>query len=649
MTVRVNNPTGVPQSVTLAGSVLTASCIGGATGYAATVICGVGTTDCLTTSGLTSGIWTHQVSVGAQNQFSKSIVVDADPNGIPNTISWVVFSTVLSVDRTDDVATNPTPQCPSAPGTQTCTLRQAMSAGATAAAPLLIQFDPTVFPAGTPTTIQLTQSTRLAIAGAQMTIDGTDPNGDPTFPGDPYNRIVLLPANGATFVFSNQGARLAGLFLQRALLADGATPGDIITFNGSGGQTQQNVVANCKIDGGGSSLTTKSTAHDCVEGFGGAGLNWSSANLIQNTELTACPDKGVKATTLAYLTVQDSWVHHNIGGGIQATLSGNVEADRNVIEFNGYNATVQVFTNGNGVAANGANAVVAPTTPDTPSVLQTNGNVLRNNSSRGISVQELSDAVITNDFTCGATNSAASGQNGIAIFNSTTSPASAIVRGTASVYNGRNGATITDQSTGDFGQTSPDGGNNAFTQNATNAALGGHNFDNSTSPQTTLPAPGNQWQHCYADPANPAATCDGNISLDINGPVSVSPPQPYRADGNTLTVVIQSFAPTKATAGDLVRITGSGFNAIDGYPPGGDCTTTVQQSNSCNPIAGTCVQYEASPEQWVDLPVQAVTPAEIVVRMPPGTTCAQPVTVRVQRLDDTGAIVTGTKTFCTNS
>jgi hypothetical protein len=30
-------------------------------------------------------------------------------------------------------------------------------------------------------------------------------------------------------------------------------------------------------------------------------------------------------------------------------------------------------------------------------------------------------------------------------------------------------------------------------------------------------------------------------------------------------------------------------------------------------------------------------------------TCAQPVTVRVQRLDDTGAVVSGTKTFCTNS
>jgi hypothetical protein len=649
VTVRVNNPTGVPQPVTLTGRLLTASCLGGATSYTAAVTCGVGLTDCLSVSGLASGIWTHQISAGTQNQATKSIVVAADPNGIPDTISWVVFSTVLSVDRTDDVATNSTQHCPSAPGTQTCTLRQAMSAGATAAAPLLIQFDPTVFPAGTPTMIQLTQSTGLAIAGAQMTIDGTDPNGDPTFPGDPYNRIVLLPGSGATFIFSNQGARLAGLFLQRPPLADGATPGDIIRFDGTGGQTQQNVVANCKIDGGGSSLTTKSSAHDCVEGFGGAGLNWSSANVIQNSELTACPDKGAKVATLAYLTVQDSWVHHNIGGGVQATLSGNVEADRNIIEFNGYNASAQVFTNANGIAANGANAVVAPTTPDTPSVLQTNGNVLRNNSSRGISVQELSTAVITNDFTCGATNSATNGQNGIAIFNSTTSPASAIVRGTASVYNGRNGATITDQSSGDFGQTSPDGGNNAFTQNATNAALGGHNLDNSTSTQTDLPAPGNQWQHCYANPVNPAAACDGTISLDINGLVSATPPQPHRADGSTLAVVIQSFAPTKAKAGDLVRITGSGFNAIDGYPPGGDCTTTVQQGNSCDPIAGTCVQYEASPEHWLDLPVQAVTPAEIVVRMPPGTTCAQPVTVRVQRLDDTGAIVTGTKTFCTNS
>jgi hypothetical protein len=639
----VNNPTGLAQPMTFTGTLLTASCVGEATAYSATVACGSGTTDCLSLSGLASGIWKHRIVAGSQTQDAKSIVVAADPAGVANAIAWTRFATVLTVDRTDDVSANPTPQCPSPPGAHTCTLRQAMAFGATVPAPLLIQFDPNVFPAGTPSAIQLISSTSLPIAGVQMTIDGTDPNGDPTFRSDPYNRIVRLPSSGATFVFSSHGARMAGLFLQRPLLANGMTPGDIVRFDGSRGDTQQNVVANCKIDGGGENLTVKSSGHDCIEGFGGAGVDWGSANVVQNTELMACPDKGMKVTTLAHLIVRDSWVHHNIGGGIQATFSGNVEADRNLIEFNGYNTTTQVFLDANGLAANGANGTLGSTTPTTPSVLQTNGNLIRNNSSRGISVQELSTATVINDFTCGAANNATGGQNGIAIFNSSANPASATVRGIASVYNGRNGATVTDQSTGDFGQNSPDGGANAFTGNATNPVLGGHNFDNSST-QTNLPAIGNQWQHCYADAAT--AVCDGPISLDINGSVTVTPPQPYRADGITLPLVIQSFVPIKAKVGDLVHITGSGFNAIDGYPPGGNCTTTVRQFNSCNPIVGTCVQLEASPGRWVDLPVQGVTPREIVVQMP--ATCAQPVTMRVQRLDDTGAVVSGTKTFCTN-
>lgn len=649
LTVQVDNQTGVPQSVTFIGSVLAPSCAGGATSFTSTATCSAGMTDCLIIPGLASGIWKQEISVGAQAQYQKSLIVAGDPNGVANTTSWVLFQTVLTVDRTDDGSSNPVPQCPSAPGTHTCTLRQALSAGATAPAPLLVQFDPLVFPAGTQTTVQLTQTASLPIAGYMMTVDGTDPNGDPTFRGDPHNRVIGLPSGGATFVFSNQRASLIGLFLQRPNLVNGATPGDIVRFDGGAGQTQQNAVVNCKIDGGGSMLTTKSTAHDCVEAFNGAGGGWDTTNLIVNSELTSCPDKGAKSTTLAYLTIRDSWVHHNIGGGIQATQSGNVEADRNIVEYNGYNATAQVYLDANGLSANGANTSIQPTTLATPSVLRTEANVIRNNSSRGISVQELSTASINNDLSCGATNSGTGGQNGIAIFNSTANPASATVRGIATVYNGRNGATVANESTGDFGQNSPDGGNNAFTQNATNPTLGGHNFDDAST-QTTPAALNNQWQHCYADPAQPAATCDGNINLDINGSVAFVPLEPYRADANALPLTIQSFSPTKAAAGDLVHITGSGFNAVDGYPAGGNCTATIQQNNTCNgAVVGTCVQYETSPGVWENVPVESVTPTAIVVRLPADINCSQPANVRVQRLDYMGAVVSVSKAFCTNS
>jgi len=642
--VSVDNPTATSAGALLTGTLLTASCAGGATTYSQTVSCAAGRSDCLAAvTGLASGVWKHQISVGAQNQYTKSIIVAADPAGAANTIAWVVFKTVLTVDSTDDVSSTLTPQCPSAPATHACTLRAAMSAGATADPPLLVQFDPGVFPPGTPTSVRLTDAATLPIAGYRMVVDGTDPNGDPTFRGDPFNRVVVLPSGGATIVVSNELASLRGLFVQRPTLADGATPKDVILFDGA--SAQQNLVVNCKVDGGGGALTSKSAAHDCIEGLNGAGLNWAGANVVQNSEVTACPDKGIKATTLAYLTVHDSWVHHNIGGGIQATLSGNIEADRNVVEYNGYNATSQVFFDANGLAANGADA----NTPSIPSVLHTHGNIIRLNSARGISVQELSTAVITSDLSCGARNAGTGGQNGIAIFNSTGSPASATVRGTAVVYNPRNGVTIANESTADCGQSGSDAGNNAFTRNATKRSLGGHNFDNSGT-QSNLPATGNQWQRCYAHSNRPGTICDGKVSMDVSGVVAVTPPQPHRADAAALPVRITGFFPTKAKAGDLVHVTGSGFNAIDGYAVGGNCFTSIQRQNKCSPrVAGTCVEYEASPEIWTPLLVQSVTPTEIVVQLPRDITCSQAVTVRVRRIDHKGAMVMGTGTFCTNS
>jgi hypothetical protein len=640
----VDNKTGSPQTVTFTGALLMPSCSGGATSFTGSATCNPGLTDCETVSGLATGLWTQQINAGLQRQATKGVVIANDPNGNPNTIAWTVFKTVLRVDRTDDVSSNPTPRCPSLPGTHTCTLRQAMLAGARAAAPLLVQFDPAIFPTGTPTTVRLSRTNSLPIAGSGMTIDGTDLNGDPTFRGDPFNRIVELPRSGATVVFSNQHAKLLGLFIQRPTLSNGATPGDIIRFDGTSGRTQQSAVVNCKIDGGGSVLTLKSTAHDCIAAVNRAGQSFANADTVENTEVMACPDKGVKATSRAYVTVRDSWLHNNIGGGIQATLSGNATADRNLIEHNGYNAAAQVSLEANGLAANGASS----STPTVPSVLQTNGNVIRNNSSRGISVQELSQATITNDLSCGATNNSTGGQNGIAIFNSTTTRATATVRGTAAVYNGRNGATVANQSTADFGGSSPNDGGNAFTQNATKSSLGGKNFSNAST-QVGLMAIGNQWQHRCADPAHPAVLCDGNINLDVSGSVLFTPPQPYRADATTLPVQIRSIIPGKAMAGALLHLTGSGFNAIDGYPAGGNCTTTIQENNTCNPLVGNCVQVEIAPSVWVDLTVVSVTPTEIVAQLPANVSCAQPMSLRLQRLDDGGNIVSGSATFCTSS
>jgi hypothetical protein len=47
--------------------------------------------------------------------------------------------------------------------------------------------------------------------------------------------------------------------------------------------------------------------------------------------------------------------------------------------------------------------------------------------------------------------------------------------------------------------------------------------------------------------------------------------------------------------------------------------------------------------------VVSVTPTEIVAQLPANVSCAQPMSLRLQRLDYGGNIVSGSATFCTSS
>jgi len=397
----------------------------------------------------------------------------------------------------------------------------------TAPSPLLIRFDDDIFPAGAQTAVALSQSTSLTLQGTGVVIDGTDENGQPALSGNPagspgsaqYNRKVILPTSGSTLVIRTAGASLIGLFIQRSDLGTGTNPnGNVVYFTGGSG-TQLNRIVNCKVDGGAGHFTGKLAGKDCINGDSSAGQNWANANTVQNTEVTACPDKGVKSDGTggsAYIVVQDSWVHNAIGGGIQATQGGALESDRNVVECNGrggYDCSGPVaYSSASGIDDN------------VGSTLHSSDNISRGNLNRGISITS-GTATVTNDFACG--NKAGAGQNGIAVLDnnngSFTGTATATIRGSAAVYNGRNGATVLVMQAGtsaDFGTspTPPARGNNAFTQNNT-GNLGGHNFDNSTTaPPTPTPmaspipisALGNEWQHCYA--SSPALNCNGPIS-----------------------------------------------------------------------------------------------------------------------------------------
>lgn len=634
LTFSVNNRSGAVQSVTLSGSLVSAACTdsGGILpdSYSQTVTCGTGVTNCgnVTFSSREPGVWNHTVTVTVAGQptqtQSRRAVVIGSTN--PNNVSWTVFKSVLPVDLTTDPSSGTA--CPTTGGTKTCSFRQAISTATSAQKPVLIRFDSTVFPAGTATTVTLSQTTTMGIAG-DVTIDATDPNGNPTFRGDPNYRTLRLTSTGSILRFDGADSFLIGLSIVRPTLSNGANPLDIILFNG--GNSKRNHVQNSKIDGGGANLTTPSAAHDCVEGISGSGgPGFSSANFVENSEVFHCPDKAVKVTTLSYLCVVDSYLHNNLDAGAQATLSGNIEVFRTIVEKSGYNSSSLVNSSANGLAANGKDSG----TPTVPSVLNTNGNIVRTNPQRAISVRELSTASLNNDVACGTTGSGTA--NGLAIFGSTDS-ATATVRGSAFVYNGRNGATLSNSSTGDFG-TSSQNGRNAFMHNNKDN-LSGHDFNNTTSTPST--AVRNEW--------NGSGCGNGSsCSPDVLGSVTVSP---VLAHDDSLQVGenVLSFIPTNPKEGQLVHIIGSGFDAVQSYPSSGTACTASTNLNTCPPTvtSGVCVQAEVAPGLWATPHVRAVTPTRIVIEMP-ALTCSKPIQVKVTQVNSSNQTQEAKGILCTN-
>jgi hypothetical protein len=157
-------------------------------------------------------------------------------------------------------------------------------------------------------------------------------------------------------------------------------------------------------------------------------------------------------------------------------------------------------------------------------------------------------------------------------------------------------------------------GGNAFTQN--NLPAGDANLRNATA--DIVNALNNQWEHCGNEP-----TCDDDAiaarDLNDDGLRTVfSPAQAHRAP---VAPVIERVSPSKGRAGDLVRIYGSGFNAIDGHFSELTCAD-VPGRNRCVPLRGNCVRLGG-----IEARVEAVTPTMLVVRRP--TTCAAPVPLSV--------------------
>jgi hypothetical protein len=612
-----------------------------------------GTNPCLIED-LAPGRWVHRICVdpGGGNcsdvsrQYQARQALFAEDPSMPATIEWTVFRTILNVTTTSDSLSG--------------SLRAALTSAASAAAPALVQFRRDVFPAGSLQTISATSSSLLKLKGDWMELDGTDANGNPS-PVAPwsarlfYREVALSssgsPSGGALAFGSGsadpvRNARIVGLAIRRAL-GGATTDQDLVIFRG-GTASRQNVVDTGRLDGGASTLTSGASGIDCVDAMD-TSLIAAEANVVRNSELRYCRDRGVKIDR-GFVRVEESWVHHNLRGGIFVMNglctpadpcpagAGMVASLNNLIERNGRNLSGQVtFDSARELVAedNGVASRQMEVTSD--------GDLIRGGVEGGIALREYAKTAVTNAFVCGMTGQQDAQLTGGQGIQATVMQGNVEikVRGSTAVYNNRNGVSLAGQGHAniDFGRVpaQPNGiGNNAFTMNSTVAPTPGpntpRNFKNATN--VAVVARHNQWQRCGT-----GASCAA-IGSDLDGTIEFDPPQPQRStDPSLYPFQINKVSPLRVRPGQLLRITGSGFNAIEGFPFAGNCDTTAQDNNLCEPLSGTCVQVELSPGNWQPLhTVQAVTPTMITAKWPnTGFPCDGPMKMRVRRPNPPGS------------
>jgi hypothetical protein len=589
--VEIDNQTGTsPLSAVLSGQRIDVGCrtTSLATSYTFSLECsGSGLVTCGTAGGLAPGEWRHSLHVltphTGQLQHQTSMLVAED---VPNPVRFTAFTSVLSVQTTANTGNG--------------SLRNLLQNAESDAKPLLIQFDPSVFPDGVATTIQL-QFQLPTLAASDVTIDGTDATGTAG------NRVI--DAGGLAIpALAISGARnhLVGLRLQNA----GGSNRDVLNI--SGDTADANVVEHVIVEGAatGDGIGVDTNAGKDFDG---------SENIIRDCEVSGASDKGIKVTTGAHVHVERCWVHDNVNGGIQSTLGGHVQAWHNLVE-----------RNRGGTAQNGlsVNAQDDNTSNGAYSEMGSWGNIARSNGANGFSVRAFAFAHSRDDYL--ATN----GSSGIRIFNDIGPAATALVEGTSAVCNSVDGAVVANTSMADFGGGPfASTGNNAFNQN--NLPAGGANLRNATGASVSVVNA--QWEHCGRD-----TTCADNAiaSFDISDHGANTVFSPAQAHRSLQAPGVTAVAPAIGKQGDLLRIFGSGFNVIDGLFAEDNCAD-VTGRNRCVPLRGNCVQING-----VSAPVEAVTPTMLVVRWP--FTCTQPVSLVVTT--DQGSTGTSSAAFtvCTN-
>jgi hypothetical protein len=562
-------------------------------------------------SGLRPGRWVHRVETldgeaGGRLQARRALLLDAAA-GVHD-VGWPTFRNVQTVDSLVDAV-----------GCSDC-LRAALTAADTGLKPALLQFAPDL--AGT---IALA-APLPPLAGGALTIDGFDAGGRPYTRGIDANGL-----NGAALRITSAGNVVEGLRLANVggdsdtLLIEGseANANRIDTVVVLGRAVEPCLVGEtigCRLGGEcvvpGPGVPRGACGDDgiAVRDFAGA----AAVNLIRNVDVRGARDKGIKASDRGVARVERSLLTGNADGGLQATLGGTLTAIENEVRTNRGTPTAS------GIAANGA-AVGSLA----PAVLETRGNLVVDNALRGLSVRSLSLATLRDDFVCGNGTPGRADGFGVAILDAAGRSARADLHGLALVHNLGGGAVVGNASEATFG-TPLGAGHNAFAWNGAGDPLVPVNLRNETT--HAIEALGNHWEHCGAripcDLARVRARDIFRISLAATVAIAPALATPLRR-----APVITAIEPPFAAAGELVRIYGSGFDAIDGA---GDRCGDIEAANGCRPVRGNCVFIDRQPAAVV-----AVTPTMLVVRAP--FTCVEPVSVAARTRRSRGF---GRATFC---
>jgi hypothetical protein len=437
------------------------------------------------------------------------------------------------------------------------------------------------------------------------------------------------------------------------------------------------------------SLVFGPTLGDAASAGNGAGQGGggADANVLDGCEITGAEDKGLKVTTGALVEMRRSCVHDNRRGGVQATLGGHISAIENIIQHNVLGGSAH------GLGATGSD-------PAAPSTVATDGNIVRFAGGRGLSVVNSARGTFVNDYVADnqyagsrvESNAAAAGD----------AVARATFRGVALVCNKNAGvsgscqprsgdeeiACATDldccgtssgccvadagcaaplrcgrlsfprgfgavqmQAAGRqqpevwYGDTSQPG-RNAFAWNRNVSP--GVNFDLSV-PFAMVAAEGNQWERCGTSAiCDTASVLSADVRLAEGATLQLGTPAGPRAGAP----VVSRISPARPGRGDLVRVFGDNFNAIEGSA----CAQETAPADPCS-AANPWVEQKNRQTQMNRIRIvtpdarilatlypHAITPTMLAFPMP--FDCFAPLRLQITKRDPAGNRVSTMVPFC---